>query len=262
MLDAVPSAAARRRPLRLGAVLAAGLVGLGLCVVLSLAVGTRPVAPGTVVSALFGEAHGKDAIAVTGIRLPRTLVGIAVGAALGVAGALCQGLTRNPLASPTTLGVNAGASLAVVVAIFGFGLRRPAEFLPFALLGACVAAAAVFGLARGARDLNPVRLALTGTVLAVVLGSWTSMLMLLSQRTLDEARFWLVGSLAGRDLGMLGWVAVPLGVGLVAALGSAPALNALSLGDASAASLGVRVARVRVVGGAAAVLLAGSAVAV
>ncbi|MDA1359679.1 iron ABC transporter permease [Glycomyces luteolus] len=264
MLDAhpTPDAVRPRTPARAAAVFAVGIAALAVCVALSLALGTRPVPLATVVEALFGDDASRDALAVTGIRLPRTVIGIVVGAALGLAGAVCQGVTRNPLASPTTLGVNAGAALAVVTAIHVLGLARPAEFLPFALAGAAIAAVAVFALARGAGDLDPVRLALSGTVLASVLAAWTSAVLLTSEQTLDEARFWLVGSLASRGLDMLAPVAVPLIAGTLLAFIVAPALNALSLGDEAASALGVPVGRTRILGGIAVVLLAASAVAV
>ncbi|WP_307659613.1 iron ABC transporter permease [Streptomyces sp. V1I1] len=248
---------ARRIPLLL-----AGLGALTLCAALSLALGARSVPLSTVVDALFSDGHGRDAIVVTGLRLPRTVVGLAVGAALGVAGAVAQGITRNPLASPTTLGINAGAGFAVVVAIYALHLTRPVEYLWFAFAGAAAAALFAQALARRSGDLDPVRLALGGTVLQLVLMSWTSAVMLASKRTLDEARFWLAGSLAGRTLDVL-WPVLPtLVIGLVLALAITPALNALSLGDDSAQALGVPVARIRLLGGLSVVLLAGSAVAV
>ncbi|MBE8475106.1 FecCD family ABC transporter permease [Streptomyces justiciae] len=239
-----------------------GLAALTLCTALSLALGARSVPLPTVVDALFGDAHGRDALVVTGLRLPRTVIGLVVGAALGVAGAVAQAITRNPLASPTTLGINAGASFAVVVAIFALKLNDPVEYVWFAFAGAAAAALFAQALARRAGDIDPVRLALGGTVLQLVLLSWTSAVMLLNQRTLDEARFWLAGSLAGRPLDTL-WPVLPtLLLGIVVALAVAPALNALALGDDSAQSLGVPVARIRLAGGIAVVLLAGSAVAV
>ncbi|AZP23660.1 iron ABC transporter permease [Streptomyces aquilus] len=239
-----------------------GLAALTLCTALSLALGTRSVPLPTVVEALFGDAHGRDALVVTGLRLPRTVIGLVVGAALGVAGAVAQAITRNPLASPTTLGINAGASFAVVVAIFALKLNDPVEYVWFAFAGAAAAALFAQALARRAGDIDPVRLALGGTVLQLVLLSWTSAVMLLNQRTLDEARFWLAGSLAGRPLDTL-WPVLPtLLLGIVVALAVSPALNALALGDDSAQSLGVPVARIRLAGGIAVVLLAGSAVAV
>ncbi|MGC0398250.1 iron complex transport system permease protein [Streptomyces sp. SAI-126] len=253
----VPFRAFRHIPLFL-----AGLGALALCAVLSLALGARSVPLSTVTDALLGDAHGRDALVVTGLRLPRTVIGLAVGAALGVAGAVAQAIIRNPLASPTTLGINAGAGFAVVVAIFALKLDSPVEYMWFAFTGAAGAALFAQTLARRAGDIDPVRLALGGTVLQLVLLSWTSAVMLLNQRTLDEARFWLAGSLAGRDLDVL-WPVLPtLLLGLLVSLAVSPALNALALGDDSAQSLGVPVARIRLAGGIAVVLLAGSAVAV
>lgn len=258
MPDARPAANALRRvPL-----LVVGLGALALCAALSLALGTRSVPLSTVWDALTGAAHGRDAIVVTGLRLPRTLVGLAVGAALGVAGAVVQGITRNPLASPTTLGINAGAGFAVVTAIYALHLTQPVQYIWFAFAGAAAAALFAQALARRAGDLDPVRLALGGTVLQLVLLSWTSTVMLASKRSLDEARFWLAGSLSERPLSVLYPVLPTLVIGLVVALAIAPALNALALGDDSAQALGVPVARIRSAGGLAVVLLAASAVAV
>ncbi|MGW8555329.1 FecCD family ABC transporter permease [Streptomyces tubercidicus] len=241
---------------------AAGLGALAVCAALSLALGARSVPLSTVWEALTGAAHGPDALVVTGLRVPRTAVALAVGAALGVAGAVVQGITRNPLASPTTLGINAGAGFAVVTAIFALHLTRPVQYLWFAFAGAAAAALFAQALARRAGDLDPVRLALGGTVLQLVLLSWTSTVMLASKRSLDEARFWLAGSLAERPLSVLYPVLPTLVIGLVVALALTPALNALALGDDSAQALGVPVSRIRTVGGLAVVLLAASAVAV
>lgn len=258
MPDARPAANVLRRvPL-----LVVGLGALALCAALSLALGTRSVPLSTVWDALTGAAHGQDAIVVTGLRLPRTLVGLAVGAALGVAGAVVQGITRNPLASPTTLGINAGAGFAVVTAIYALHLTRPVQYIWFAFAGAAAAALFAQALARRAGDLDPVRLALGGTVLQLVLVSWTSTVMLTSKRSLDEARFWLAGSLSERPLSVLYPVLPTLVIGLVVALAIAPALNALALGDDSAQALGVPVSKIRSAGGLAVVLLAASAVAV
>jgi iron complex transport system permease protein len=247
--------------------LACGLVVLAVCAALSLALGSRPIPLHTVLDALTasGDSTGRlrgDAAVVTGMRLPRTVIGLVVGAALGAAGAVAQGVTRNPLASPTTLGINAGAGFAVVTAIFLFHFTRPLQYVWFAVLGAAAAAVAAHAMARRSGDLDPVRLALGGTVLSAVLASWTSALMLASRRTLDEARFWLAGSLGGRGLDVLVPVVPLIGVGLLLALLVAPALNALALGDEAAHSLGVPVARIRAVGGLAVVLLAAGAVAV
>ncbi|UFS95098.1 FecCD family ABC transporter permease [Nocardia huaxiensis] len=254
---------ARAPALRRGLpMLGIGIAALLVCVVLSLALGARSVPVGTVVQALLGNGQGRDALVVTGMRLPRTIVGLAVGAALGLAGAVVQGVTRNPLASPTTLGINAGAGLAVVTAIYALGLTHPAQFAGFAFAGAAGAAAFTLALGRRSGDLDPVRLVLGGTMLQLVLVSWTSAIMLLSERTLDEARFWLAGSIAERDLGTLMPLLPTMITGAVVALAIGPALNALALGDEAATALGLPVARIRLAGMAAVVLLAGSAVAV
>lgn len=240
----------------------AGVAALLGCVALSLALGTRPVSLAAVADALFGDGAGRDALVVTGLRVPRTVIGLVVGAALGVAGAVAQGVTRNPLASPATLGINAGAGFAVVIAIYALHLERPGQYLWFAFAGGAGAALFAQALARRAGELDPVRLALGGNVLHLVLLSWTAALMLASQRTLDEARFWLAGSLAERPLDVL-WPVVPtVALGLLLAFAVTPALNALALGDDAAQSLGMPVGRVRAAGGIAVVLLAGSAVAV
>ncbi|GLW74794.1 iron-enterobactin transporter membrane protein [Kitasatospora phosalacinea] len=254
----VPRSAAARQTL----LLAAGLGTLALCAALSLALGSRSIPLPTVIDALSGTVHGADADVVVGLRVPRTVIGIAVGAALGAAGAVAQGVTRNPLASPTTLGINAGAGFAVVTAIFALGLSHPLQFVWFAVAGAAGAALLVYGTARRSGDLDPVRLALGGTVLSAVLASWTSALMLANRRTLDEARFWLAGSIGGRSLDGLYQVLPLLLVGVVLALAITPALNALALGDETAQALGVPVARIRVAGGLAVVLLAAGSVAV
>lgn len=243
-------------------VLAAGLGALALCVALSLALGARPIPLTAVFDVLFRGRRGGDADVVLGLRGPRTAIGVVVGAALGVAGVVAQGVTRNPLASPTTLGVNAGAGFAVVTAIFVLHLTRPVEYVWFAVAGAAGAAVLAYGMARRSGDLDPVRLALGGTVLTAVLASWTSSLMLASRRTLDEARFWLAGSISGRSLETLAQVAPLLLVGAALAAAVAPALNALALGEEAARALGVPVARIRLLGGLAVVLLAGGAVAV
>ncbi|WP_354645116.1 FecCD family ABC transporter permease [Kitasatospora camelliae] len=241
---------------------AAGLGVLALCAALSLALGSRSIPLSTVLDALSGTAQGGDADVVTGLRVPRTVIALTVGAALGAAGAVAQGVTRNPLASPTTLGINAGASFAVVFAIFTLHLTHPLQFVWFAVAGAAGAAVLAYGMARRGGDLDPIRLALGGTVLTAVLASWTSALMLASRRTLDEARFWLAGSVSGRSLEVLYQVLPLIAVGVLLALLVSPALNALALGDETAQALGVPVARIRVVGGLAVVLLAAGSVAV
>jgi iron complex transport system permease protein len=239
---------------------AAGL--LVLVVAASLAWGARDVPLPTVAEALLSPRPGdNDHAVVLDLRLPRTLVGLLAGVALGLVGALMQGLTRNPLADPGLLGVNAGASLAVVVAITSFGVATAAGYVWFAFAGAAVAAALVYGAASlGWEGATPVRLALVGAAFTAVATSLITVVLLLDHHTLEEYRFWSVGSLVGRDLRTAAVLAPFLLAGGLLALASARVLNALALGDDLARGLGRRVAAGRAGVLLSAVLLAGSAV--
>ncbi|MGU3409266.1 FecCD family ABC transporter permease [Microbacterium sp. M1A1_1b] len=239
------------------------VVVLGVAVALSVAFGSRPIPLGTVFDAVLHPGRNDEVgLIVIGNRIPRTVVGLLAGAALGVAGAVMQGVTRNPLADPSILGINSGAALAVVTGIAVFGISGTAAYLPFAFAGAGLAALLVYGIAAVARrGLTPVGLALSGAVVAAALASVTTAVLVTSQSLLDQLRFWQVGALAGGDLGTAGVVTVPVLVGLVLAIALGRSLNTLALGDELAASLGQRVVLVRAVGGLVTVLLAGSAVA-
>lgn len=240
--------------------LAAGVVG---CCLLSIAVGAKPIPPGDVWSAIFAPAGGANDIVVRSLRLPRTVLGVLVGAALGVAGALMQGHTRNPLAEPGLLGVNAGAAFAVVLAIYSLGITSLFGFIWFALAGALVAGTVVFALGSvGRGSSTPVTLALAGAAVTYLLIAFTTAMVLLDQQTLDTYRFWVVGSLAGRNPELIVQVLPFLAAGMLLALINAPALNTLALGDDVARSLGQSVRTTRVVGIAAFTLLSGGAVAV
>jgi iron complex transport system permease protein len=173
-----------------------------------------------------------------------------------------QGATRNPLADPGILGVNAGASLAVVVAIHVFGIGAFSGYVWFALAGAAVVGALVYALGSMGRDgVTPIKLALAGAAVAAFLGSVTTAVLLLDVRTLDEFRFWTVGSIAGRDGAVARQVLPFLVLGAVLALGSARSLNSLSLGDDVARSLGLRISAARGVAALSVVLLCGGATA-
>ncbi|MDN3479052.1 iron chelate uptake ABC transporter family permease subunit [Curtobacterium sp. APC 4022] len=239
------------------------VVVLAAACALSVAVGSRPIPLGVVVDTLLHPGRTDEiGLIVLGNRVPRTVVGLLAGAALGVAGAVMQGITRNPLADPSILGVNAGAALAVVVGIAVFGISGTATYLPFAFAGAALAALLVYGIAAVARGgLTPVGLALSGAVTAAALSSVTTAVLVTNASLLDQLRFWQVGALAGKDLRTAGVVVAPIVVGLVIAVGLGRSLNTLALGDELAASLGQRVVLVRAVGAVVTVLLAGSAVA-
>ncbi|MER5772120.1 iron chelate uptake ABC transporter family permease subunit [Streptomyces sp. NPDC001985] len=232
--------------------------------VLSLMVGARAIAPGTVWDALFHFDGSLDEHAmVRELRLPRTVIGLVVGAALGLCGALIQAFTRNPLADPGVLGVNAGAGFAVTFAVGVLGITDPARFVWFALAGAFALTVIVYTLGSlGSDRATPVKLTLAGVALTAVFSGLTSALTLKSLATLDIMRFWGVGSIGGRGLDILP-VALPLiGAGIVLGLLSARALNALALGDDSARALGVRLGTTRACVVLAVTLLAGTGVAV
>ncbi len=238
------------------------LVGLALVSLASLAWGARDVAPSAVWDALLAPVPGdNDHLVVRDLRVPRTLIGLVGGAALGAAGALMQGVTRNPIADPGLLGINSGASLAVIVAIAGLGVSSTSGYLWFAFAGAAVAAVVVYGAASlGWEGVTPVKLALVGAALTATCTSVITVVLLTDTRTLGEYRFWQVGSLANRPLDVLTAVLPFVLVGLALALAAGRVLNALALGDDVARGLGQDVVRGRLLVVTAVVLLCGSAV--
>jgi iron complex transport system permease protein len=242
--------------------LLASVLLLACCAVASLSIGSLSV-PFSEVVAAFTNYDGSDAHAIVrDLRVPRTELGILVGAALGAAGALMQGTTRNALAEPGTLGVNAGAAFAVVIAISFLGVSSVSAYAGFALAGAGITSVLVFALgASGRAGPTPVRLALAGAVLTWLLLSLTSAILVFDAQTLDEFRFWIVGSIAGRDAGVTLAVLPIVAVGLLIAFATGRSLNTLALGDEVARSLGQHVARARLGAGVGFVLLAGGAVA-
>jgi iron complex transport system permease protein len=245
----------------LGLVVAAG--ALVLVCLLSLAVGSRSIPLATVLDALIHFDPGdRDHTTVRDLRVPRTLIGLMVGVALGLAGALLQGLTRNPLADPAILGISAGASAAAAGAIMLLGLTSVYGYIWFAFAGAALAGVVVYSIgATGRGGASPMKLALAGAGLTALLTSITSMILLVDLATLEVLRFWLVGSLAGRDGTVAAQVAPFIAVGALVALACGRSLNALSLGEDVARSLGVRLGRARAIAGLAAVGLAGAATA-
>lgn len=253
---------ARTRRARL--LLIVSLAILGVSIILSFGVGARPIAPGTVWDSLWAaDAANPDHIVVLTQRIPRTVIGLLAGAALATAGAVMQGLTRNPLADPGLLGINAGASVAVLAAITLWGVVVPAGFVWFAFVGAAVAAlvVAVIG-SRGPDGANPAKLALTGAAVTAGLTA-VSMLILTTQTVaLEVYRYWSVGALTARGLDAVALVLVPLLIGFALAAASVRGLNLVALGDDTARGLGHDVSRTRAVGIAATVLLCGGATAI
>ncbi|MHC3815956.1 ABC transporter permease [Streptomyces sp. CB02488] len=254
-----PARRTRYRPL----ILLTAIALLLVVAVLSVMVGARSIAPGTVWDALFHFDDSDEHVMVRELRVPRTVIGLVVGAALGLSGALIQAFTRNPLADPGILGVNAGASLAVTFAVAVLGYTGAGQFIWFALAGAFGLTVLVYTLGSiGADRGSPVKLTLAGVAFTAVCGGFTSAMALKNTTTFDVMRFWGVGSIGGRSLDILP-VALPLiGAGLVLGLCSAGSLNTLALGDDLARSLGTRLALTRVVLVLAVTLLAGTSVAV
>lgn len=248
----------RRRLFGLGLL----LVLLVLCCLASVAVGAKPIALSGVWDALFAPTGSENDIVVRSLRIPRTELGLMAGAALGLAGALIQGHTRNPLADPGLLGVDAGAAFLVVIGIYAFGITSLFGYVWFAFAGALAASVAVFLLgSTGRGGPTPVTLALAGAAVTALLSALTSAVILIDVQTLDAYRFWAVGSLAGRDVSVASQVIWFLAAGAGIGFASAPALNALALGDDVARSLGHSVRRTRVIGVVAITLLAGGATA-
>jgi iron complex transport system permease protein len=252
---------------RRGATLVLGLivsaVVLVLATIASLAVGNRAIDPVTVLQSLF--AYDDDNalhLMVMELRVPRTLLGIVVGAALAVCGGLIQAFTRNPLADPGILGVNAGASFAVTFAVGVLGLTTPGAYVPFALAGAFVLTILVYTLGSfGASGATPMKLTLAGVALGAAFTGLTTAIVLRDLGTLQVMRFWGVGSIGGRTLDQLAWAAPLIIAGLLIGLFCARSLNALALGDDLAQALGARVQVTRVLVIIAVTLLAGTSVA-
>ena len=253
-------------PRRNGA-LVAGLVAativLAAATIASLAIGNRAIDPVTVLHALFAYDDDNPLhLMVMELRVPRTLLGIVVGAALAVCGGLIQAFTRNPLADPGILGVNAGASFAVTFAVGILGLTAPGAYVPFALLGAFVLTMLVYTLGSfGRSGATPMKLTLAGVALGAAFTGFTTAIVLRDLGTLQVMRFWGVGSIGGRTLDQLAWAAPLIAIGLIIGLLCARSLNALALGDDLAQSLGARVRVTRVLVIIAVTVLAGTSVA-
>ncbi|PRQ10855.1 iron ABC transporter permease [Corynebacterium sp. 13CS0277] len=258
---AAPASVWKRTPVRLLATF--GVLGaLVALVIASLMLGSGDISPWQAVQLLIHPDDSFSSTVVHGQRIPRTLLIIAVGAALGVAGALMQSLTRNPLADPGVLGVNAGAALAVVLSVAIFGRTSIWFYLWFAFAGAAIASIVVYILGGVAsRTATPARLALAGVAVTMTVSSFVQIVILADKNAFNEFRLWAAGSAEGRGYPILEATAVFIVVGLVLAVALTPGLNALALGDDAGKALGVRVKRLRTLVMVAVTLLAGAATA-
>ncbi|MGA4842831.1 FecCD family ABC transporter permease [Streptomyces sp. G45] len=255
--ETAPAPPGRRLLRGVGLVLSAAL--LLVVVFASVAVGAEQLSMGQVWHGLFQDT-GTYADVVVGERVSRTLLGLLAGIALGLSGAVLQALTRNPLADPGLLGINMGASAAVVTAISFLGVTSLTGYVWFAFAGAAVVGVLVYALG-GTRSATPVRLALAGTALTAALSGYLQAVMITDNAALDRMRFWTVGSLASAKMDTIEQVLPFLGVGILLALGLARPLNALAMGDDTARALGAHLTRTRGLSIAAATLLCGAATA-
>jgi iron complex transport system permease protein len=244
-----------------------GLAVAGVVLVLlflsSLAFGAADLAFRDIYDAFLAYDGSTEHLIIRTVRLPRSLIATFVGAALAVSGAIMQGITRNPLASPSILGVNAGASLAVVMITFLINSVGLNLYVWFAFAGAGFTAVTVYFLGSlGRGGLTPINLTIAGVAITIFLSSLTRGILIVSQQTLDQIRFWLAGSLAGRDIELL-WQVLPyFSLGLLLALLLGRQLTMLSLGEDVAKGLGQRTVLVKLSAALSVVLLAGSSVAI
>jgi iron-siderophore transport system permease protein len=254
---------ARRRSTKaLGLTAALGV--LALVVLASLAIGSKSIPLSTTFDALTNyDKSSYDETIIRLLRVPRTEVGLLVGIALGLAGAVMQGVTRNPLADPGILGVNGGATLCIVLGIYTLGVHEITGYVWFGFLGAAGAGLIVYAVgSMGREGATPVKLAIAGAALAALLGSATTTVLLLDAQALEVFRFWAVGSLASSTSTVAQGIWPFVAVGAVGALLTGRALNTLALGDDVARALGMRVGRARAFSAVFVIVLCGAATAV
>jgi ABC-type Fe3+-siderophore transport system permease subunit len=242
--------------------LVVALMVLLVLLVASVMIGSTAVAPSVVWDALFHPSADIDQFAIRDFRLPRTIVGLVVGVALGLSGALIQALTRNPLADPGIFGVHAGASFAVTIAVGLLGIRDMEGYMWFAFAGALIVTLMVLALGSTRQGQSPVVLVLAGVCIGAVLGGLREALQLTNPEAFDAMRAWNAGSILGRPLNLV-WPILPFfAVATTLAFAISGSLNALALGDDVAAAQGVGLVRTRVLAVIALTLLAGGATAI
>lgn len=243
-------------------VLILSIILLGICVLASLAFGSRTIGWDELMAGLFHpeiQSHGANIVRQ---RIARTVFCLMCGAALGVSGALMQSVTRNPIADPSILGVNTGASLFVVCGISFLNISSASQYIWLALAGAMITAIFVFGIgSMGSGGATPLKLVLAGAATSAALSSLVIAIMIPRSNVMDQFRFWQVGSVGSGNWSTISTLIPFLLVGLLIALFSAPALNALALGDEVAKGLGVRTGMLRLIAAFGGVLLCGAATA-
>lgn len=262
-MTSIPSVASNLARRSRWASLGIGTIVLMACLVYSITLGARDIPLRTILDSFFSFDHSFDHLVIQTVRLPRSLMAMAVGAALAVSGAVMQGLTRNPLAETGILGIEAGGSLAVVLTLFMFGSTSLSVYAGAAFLGAAIAAMAVYALGTlGRGGATPLNLTVAGAAMTAFIASITTSILIVSQRTLDEIRFWLAGSLSGRDFDLFLQVLPFLLSGLILAFSLGRQITTMSLGEDIAKSLGQQTLWVKLLAALSVVLLAGSSVAI
>ncbi|THF81651.1 FecCD family ABC transporter permease [Cohnella fermenti] len=246
-------------PKRFAIVLIVGLIALGVCVLVSLAFGSRAMGLKEVLDGLFRPEVDSYSASVVQKRIGRTVFSLLAGGALGVSGALMQAVTRNPIADPSILGVNTGATLFVVGGIAFLNIGSANEYIVLACIGAAITAIFVFGVGSlGRGGATPIKLVLAGAATSAALSSLISAIMIPRAQVMDQLRFWQVGSVGAATWDDIAVFSPFLIVGILIAFVTAPALNALALGDEAATGLGVRTGVLRLVASAAGVVLCGA----
>ncbi|BBC27146.1 FecCD family ABC transporter permease [Pseudanabaena sp. ABRG5-3] len=240
-----------------------GAIALSLCLIYSITLGAKDISLAVILKSFTDFDRSFDHLIIQTVRLPRSLMAIAVGAALSVSGALMQGLTRNPLAETGILGISSGGALAVVGTLFVFGNSSLTVYAIAAFVGAAIAAVVVYCLASlGVGGATPLNLTIAGAAITAFISAITTTILIVSQQTLEEMRFWLAGSLSGRDFELFLQVLPFMGVGLILALILASQITTMSLGEDIAASLGQQTLGIKLLTVTSVVLLAGSSVAI
>ena len=232
---------------------------LSIMAIFSISLGAKSIAFTKVIDVLLGNDPDSLEAVIILQRIPRTVFGILAGGALGMSGALMQSITRNPIADPSILGVNTGASLFVVAGIAFFNITVAYQYIWLAIIGAGVTAVFVYSVASMGKDgATPLKLALSGSAVSIVLGSLVSTIMLPNNRVMEAFRFWQVGSIGSATWENIMLISPFLIVGFIISMFISGYLNNLALGDEAATSLGTNVVMTRTIGALSSVLLCGA----
>ncbi|MDF2947162.1 MAG: iron transporter [Bacillales bacterium] len=238
-------------------------ITLLICMVLSIVLGYTDTSINTAINAFQNFNNSNEHIIIKDVRLPRALIAAVVGSSLGISGALMQALTKNPLASPDILGVNAGASFFVVVGMMFFSATSLQAFTWTAFLGAAIAAFTVYFLSGiGSDGLTPMKLTLAGAAIAALFSSLTQGLLVIDESTLDQVLFWLAGSVQGRKLEILDTVLPYIVIATITSLIISQKINILTMGEDVAKGLGQRTGSVKIIAAIVIIVLAGGSVAI